>query len=215
MILNGTDKPINNKLSKIEARKKMAIPLNCFCLVFVGNIYHEYDFLTILKAVSESKKNIPHINLIIIGNGPLLDLVKKTVDKMEISKNVIFTGYIPEKKLGKILPAADIGLLLRTKKGVLRYGPVSTKLATYISYKLPVVTAGWSLKDYPDELARGLYLVPPENPSVMSDKIFHIYKNSKERSEKAKILYDYATEKLTWNTVTKEILDLFKQNMNV
>jgi glycosyltransferase involved in cell wall biosynthesis len=214
MILNGADKPINNKLSKIEARKKIGIPVDCFCLVFVGNIYHEYDFLTILKAVTECKKKISYISLIIIGNGPLLDQVKKTVNKMRINKNVIFAGYIPEKKLGKILPAADAGLLIRTKKGALRYGPVSTKLSTYVSYHLPVVTAGWSLEGYPDELAQGLYLIPPEDNQALSNIFTYLHNHPEDRARKAKILNDFASKKLTWESVAKEILEVINDNEN-
>jgi hypothetical protein len=47
----------------------------------------------------------------------------------------------------------------------------------------------------------------------MTDKILHIYNNPKEKSERAKILHDYATEKLTWNAVTKEILGIIRHDI--
>jgi glycosyltransferase involved in cell wall biosynthesis len=213
LILNGADKPINNKLSKKEARKKLGISSNCFCLVFVGNIYPGYDFKTILEAVTECKKNILHIRLIIIGNGPLLDKVKNDTSIMEMNGTVIFTGYIPEERLGKILPAADAGLLLRTKKGALRYGPISTKLSTYFAYNLPVVTAGWSLKDYPNEFVQGIYLIPPENASALAGKILHIYNNPKESIKRAKMLNKFALENLTWNVVADHILNVIQQDL--
>jgi glycosyltransferase involved in cell wall biosynthesis len=188
--------------------------VDCLCLVFVGNIYQEYDFSTILKAVAECKKNISYISLIILGEGPLLDQVKKTVSEMKIKNNVIFAGYTLEKNLGKILPAADAGLLIRTKKGALRYGPVSTKLSTYLSYNLPVVTAGWSLEGYPDELAQGLYLIPPEDAQALSNMFTYLHNHPEDRARKVKILYDFASKKLTWESVANEILKVINDNRN-
>ena len=117
-------------------------------------------------------------------------------------------------KLSQILPAADAGLLVRTKKGALRYGPLSTKLSTYGSYNLPVVTAGWSLEGYPDELAQGLYLIPPEDTQALSNIFTYLHHHPEDRERKAKILNDFASKKLTWESVAKEILEVINDNRN-
>jgi hypothetical protein len=55
------------------------------------------------------------------------------------------------------MPAFDIGLSFLTEKNALRYGPVTTKLSTYALHKVPVISAGISLKGYPKELSQGLF----------------------------------------------------------
>ena len=45
--------------------------------------------------------------------------------------------------------------------------------------------------------------------------LFNIYNHPKERSERARILHEYATEKLTWNAVTKKILDIIRHDITL
>jgi glycosyltransferase involved in cell wall biosynthesis len=206
MILNGTEKSNDYKLDKSRARKEIGFNESCFCLVFIGNIYKEYDFTTMLKAVAECKAKIPMIRLLIIGDGPLTYQLKRQAKKLGISDKIIFTGYIPHEKLDRIVPAADAGLLIRTMRGTERYGPVSTKLSTYACFNMPVITAGLSLKGYPDELAQGLLLVPPEDPLALADLFVYLHSHPDEMKQKSNIIYDFARKKLTWNQITKDIL---------
>jgi glycosyltransferase involved in cell wall biosynthesis len=210
MILNGTDSLPTNEHDRINAKKNIGLPPNCFCLGFIGTIYDRYDFDSMLNATLICQKNIPQLYFAVIGDGPFLDEVKKKVTELGLAKQTVFTGYIQPDKLGKILPAADIGLSILNKKYSLRYGPVTTKLSTYAAYHLSVVTTGFSLEGYPDQLAHGLHLVAPEDPNALADTIIWLHDNTEKRQHKAKILHDFVSEKLTWNHVTKEILEIVK-----
>ena len=212
MILNGADISKVNQSNKNIARKRLGLSPACLCIGFVGTIYKGYDFLSILKAIIKCRKEIPELYLVIIGGGPMKDDIQKHVNELALEKRVIFTGFIQPEELSGILAAIDIGLLLRTKEGAMRYGPVSTKLATYAIQYLPVITAGYSLEGYPWELIQGLFLIRPEDHEALSDMIMWVYHHPRERKEKGKILHEFAREKLTWNYVTKEILDIMKND---
>jgi len=212
MILNGTDLLQTNKHDRMYARKNIGLPPDCFCLGFIGTIYDRYDFDSMLNATLMCQKSIPQLYFAVIGDGPFLDEVKKKVIELGLAKQTVFTGYIQPDKLGKILPAADIGLSILNKKYSLRYGPVTTKLSTYAAYHLSVVTAGFSLEGYPDQLADGLHLVPPDDPRALADTIIWLHDNPEKRLNKANLLYDYVSVKLTWKYVTKEILEIIKTN---
>lgn len=210
MILNGTDMSNINELSKIQAKEKLKVPPVSFCLGYLGNIYKEYDFDSILQALIRCQDKIPHLYLILIGNGPIAGELKKSVRELGLEKKTIFTGYVPPENLGRILPAFDIGLLIRSREGTFRYGPVSTKLSTYALFHLPVITAGLSLEGYPNELNQSLHLVPPKDPHFLADMILWLFNHPEERKYKAKILHDFVIKNLTWEAVTREILDIIK-----
>lgn len=212
MLLNGTDLSVINELGKIKAKAELKLPQLCFCLGYLGNIYKEYDFDSILQAVIKCHEKIPHLYLILIGNGPIASELKRNVRELGLEKKTIFTGYVHPENLGRILPALDIGLLIRSKEGTLRYGPTSTKLPTYALFHLPVITAGFSLLGYPDELNQGLHLVPPEDHNSLTDKIFWLYNHPEERNRSAKVLHDFVIQNLTWESVTREILDIIKKD---
>ena len=212
MILNGTKIYQDKELSKKQARKSLNISDKSLCLAFVGNLYQEYDFHTILKAIKKSQDIIGDIRLIIVGDGPLFMQLKRSATEFEISKNTIFTGYLPQRNLGKILPAADVGLLMRTKIGASRYGPLSTKLSTYALYKLAVIVAGETLDGYPDNLKNDLYLVQPENSDALVDTIQHLYSHSDEKNIKAENLHNYVLNNLNWANVTKKIIRIIEND---
>jgi len=212
MILNGTEASITNKLDRDQARNKLGLPPTCFCLGFVGNIYKGYDFDSIFKATINCQNEISQLYSVIIGHGPMAGEVKRKVSELGLGAKTVFSGYIHPEELGSILPAIDVGLLLRSKKGASRYGPLSTKFSTYAIYQLPIIASGYSLEGYPDELSQGLFLVPPENPHVLADMILWLYNHPEERKERANILHDFVIKKLTWNTVTKEIVDVIKHD---
>lgn len=215
VILNGTDTSNTHKLDQTQARKRLDLPPICFCLGFVGNIYERYDFNSILKAIIVCQDEIPNLYFVIIGDGPLTYEIKVKVNELGLEKKTMFTGYVQLGELGSILPATDVGLLLLTKEDALRYGPVTTKLSTYAFYRLPVIAAGSSVEGYPEELAQGLSLVPPEDPQALADMILWLYHHPEEREEKAMILHDYAVKKLTWDATTKNILDIINHDKKI
>jgi colanic acid biosynthesis glycosyl transferase WcaI len=212
LILNGTDEYEKKLSDRLQAKNRLGLTPNSFCLGFLGTLYERYDFKSILQVMFECQDIIAELSFIIVGDGPLRSKIAKKAIDFGLEKRIIFTGYVEQEKLSNIIPAFDIGLLILTKKHATIAGPVHTKLSTYAMYGLPIVTAGFSLKGYPERLVQGLYLVPPENPSAIAEKIIHIYNNPNERGEKAKILNDYAIEKLTWNAASAEILKIIEND---
>lgn len=212
MILNGADVSKVNQSNRNIARKRLGLSPASFSIGFVGTIYEGYDFLSMAKAMIKCQNEIPELYLVIIGGGPMKDEIQKTVTELALEKRVIFTGFIQPEELTEILPAIDIALLLRTKEGAIRYGPLSTKVSTYAIHYLPVITGGVSVEGYPWELIQGLFLIPPEDHETLSDMIIWLYHHPKERKEKARILHEFARNKLTWNYGTKEILDIIKND---
>jgi glycosyltransferase involved in cell wall biosynthesis len=96
----------------------------------------------------------------------------------------------------------------------LGYGPVTTKFSTYALHKIAVISAGISLEGYPDELAKGLYLIPPEDTQALLNIFTYLQNHPEDRARKAKILNDFASTKLTWESVAREILEVINDNRN-
>jgi len=70
------------------------------------------------------------------------------------------------------------------------------------------------IEGYQDDLIQGLSLVPPEDHRALADTILWLYNHPQERKEKANILHDFVVNKLTWNAVTKEILEIVNRDKN-
>ena len=211
-ILNGTEVPNIDKVDQASAREKLGLPPACFCLGFAGNMHDRFDFNSTLDAFILCRDKISHLRLVFVGDGPKANDLRKKVNESGLENKTVFTGYVQFEELASILPAFDVGLLIPTKKAIERYGPFSTKSSTYAIFRLPIIAAGFSLEGYPDELSRGLFLVPPEDPHALADIFLWLFNHPEERKEKGDILHDFVIKKLTWNAVTKEILDVIKHD---
>ena len=66
---------------------------NDFIFVFIGRISDEKSLDTVIKCFAKSCRNLK-AKLLIVGNGPALDNIKKLTNELEISKQVVFTGFV-------------------------------------------------------------------------------------------------------------------------
>jgi len=215
MILNGTDIPANKKTERSIALKKLNLEQNGFYLGFLGNIWEYYDLKTILKAMELCQHEMQNLQMIMIGGGPEIDELRKKPQEMQFISRLIFLGYIQPELLFDVMGAVDVGLMNLTINGLKDGGPVTTRFATYAAFKIPVIANSLYIENYPDEISRGLSLVPPENPTALADMILWLYNHPEERKEKAKMLHDFVIKNLTWDTVTKEILDVIKHDRKI
>jgi glycosyltransferase involved in cell wall biosynthesis len=106
----------------------------------------------------------------------------------------------------------DVGLMPLTKAAVLEHGPIHTKMATYASFNLPVVTAGYSLEGYPEEVRRGVLLMPPEDAAALAAIILQLQQNPAEAARLAQSLRRYVMNRLTWKAVASDILAVMEKS---
>lgn len=212
VILNGIDISLAKKVVRSTALKKHNLPQNGLYLGFLGNIWKQYDFNTILKALDICQKEIRELYLVLIGDGPEIESLKKKSERMQKTSSMIFLGNIQPEMLDNVMGMIDIGLMNLTKRGLEDLGPVTTRFATYAAFQIPVIANSTYIENYADEISRGLSLVPPEDSHALADMILRLFNNPEERKEKAKILHDFVIKKQTWNAVTKEILDIINHD---
>ena len=77
-------------------------------ILFTGRIAYEKNISFLLSAFAKALETNHKIYLMIVGDGPALDSLKAESEKLQIGKNVIFTGNIPREKIQNYYRAADI-----------------------------------------------------------------------------------------------------------
>jgi glycosyltransferase involved in cell wall biosynthesis len=215
LILNGTEElALADIPTKAEARQRLGLPADSFCLGYLGVIYARYDFVTMLTAMATCLDLIPHLFLIIVGGGPSLEPVKRQAAELGLTDRVVFTGFLPPEAFARVLPAMDVGLMPLTKSAALEHGPIHTKMATYAIFNLPVVTAGYSLDGYPEEVHRGVLLMPPEDAPALAAIILQLQQNPSEAARLARSLRRYVMNRLTWKAVAADILAIMEKSCN-
>jgi glycosyltransferase involved in cell wall biosynthesis len=205
-LINGAELPETPPLSKEEARKRLNLPTDSFCIGFVGNIYDRYDFDTLLRAVGLCHRQLPELHLLFVGDGPLKPELERRTSEAGMEDKVLFTGYIASDALGDFLPAMDVGLSLGSRYFTRTYGSVTTKVATYGIFGIPVIVSAASLDGYPEPLKEALLTVQPEDAPALSKLIMQIHRRCDELKKSAEKLHFHVKSDMTWDAVAAKIL---------
>ncbi len=107
----------------------------------VAGLTHSSVFDIVLDAFKNSSKKIPGLHLLIIGTGPYQEKLIQKVKKMNMSKNIIFTGQLSNEKLMKEVSVSGMALAIYTfsKKYSWVYYGDSKKAREYLACGVPVI----------------------------------------------------------------------------
>lgn len=95
---------LNTEKFRAEYSLKKTAPL----LLFTGRIAKEKNISFLLKVLKEILKDEKETRLVIVGEGPAEKLLRAEAKKLQIERNVIFTGHRQNGGLLEVYGAADI-----------------------------------------------------------------------------------------------------------
>ena len=138
VVYNSVDtdifKPDQNKRKTI--REKYSIDESMKVILMSGVIHKQKGMHIGLKAFLEIKKKISNSKMIIVGDGPQLDSLKRLANSLNIGDDVIFCGLVPNAELPLYYNAADILL-----NPTLRDEGLPIVIVEAMACGLPIVTS--------------------------------------------------------------------------
>lgn len=103
----GVNEKFNLLKNKNDIVKKYGI--NFPFILYVGTLEPRKNIPTLIKAFYKIKKNGMKYKLVIVGGkGWKYQEIYETIKKVNLQKEVIFTGYVPDEDLPKLYNAADL-----------------------------------------------------------------------------------------------------------
>lgn len=92
-----------------DFRRKYGIAPDRPMLLFVGRVAHEKNIGFLLQVIDRVRKDIPEALLLIAGAGPAREGLEHEADKLNLSGNVMFIGYLDRHtELNGCYQSADI-----------------------------------------------------------------------------------------------------------
>jgi len=107
LVVNGFDAkkveiiPYFTRLPEPKKAKNIAEPI----ILCLGRVVHEKGMQYLLKAFSELKRKS---HLVIIGDGPMLDEIRRLAQSLDISQKVTFTGWLRHHDLDDFYRKASV-----------------------------------------------------------------------------------------------------------
>ncbi len=198
VIYNPIIKEKNIKIkNRLSLRKKIWGKDTKYCILNVGSLKIQKDHFNLIEAFSLLKFN-KRCKLLIIGNGPLRNKLKKFINIKKLNNDITFINF--KSDLQKYYETADLFVSSSKWEGF------SNVIAESLGYGLPVVST--NCKSGPSEiLKKGKYgeLVPIENPKKLALAISKSLQKKHDRNILIK-----RSEEFTVSKISKKYLKLIK-----
>ena len=181
-----------------------------FTLIYVGGIGQHRGIDVAIKGMV-FLRNIPRINLIIVGSGPdeYVNKMKSLVDDLFLEDLVTFAGQQPFSKVSEYIESADIGLVPHKKTEHTDH-TIPHKLFQYMLIGLPVIVSDCKpLKRYVTEANAGA-VFHAGSPEDFARVVSEMYAETEKRKHMGECAIKAANGKFNWTVAATKLEDLYR-----
>ncbi|UXM85418.1 glycosyltransferase family 4 protein [Methanococcus aeolicus] len=201
---NENYKPLNEKeIDKIKQKYNLNYPF----ILYVGTLEPRKNIPTLLKAFYKLKKRGIIHKLVITGKkGWKYKSIFETIEKLNLQKDVIFTGYVPDEDLPALYNAADLFVYPSIYEGFGLPPLEAMQCGT------PVITSNTS--SLPEVVGDAGIMVNPYDVDELANKMYEVLTNDGLREELSKKGIERA-KLFSWKKCAEEHLKVYEEVYNM
>ena len=131
--------------------------------------YNGIDCMIDAANILIHERNLTNIEFLIVGEGSLLSAMKEKCKKLNLEKNIKFTGYIPHNEIVKYFNKLSVFIAVSTRESF------GVSILEAASCRIPAITS--NIGGLPEVNAHNHtgFVIPTNNPKILSDKIMKFY----------------------------------------
>lgn len=180
-------------------------------LLFVGRLVENKGVKYLIDAMPEVIQKYPKTKLLIVGSGPLEETLKNQVKKLNLERNIIFTGALPNNELPKYYATADIFIgpsVIAKSGGAEGFGLVFVEA---LMSKTCVISS--NLEAISDIIKNGEtgIQVDVKNLKIFGRKIIELIENVKERERLTENGYNFVKNNFTWDIISSKYYKILEE----
>lgn len=179
-----------------------------YVICYLGHLYIERRLHHLIETIYISKKEIPNLKLLFIGDGDDINRLKNIAQKLFLAKDVVFTGFIKYEEIPKYLNFTDIAVsYVPITKGYDSQPPIKT--IEYLATEMPVIATNTQGNRYFIKNNQNGLLVG-DDPESLAGAIIRLAKNPELREKLIKNTRK-SVEKYDWqNIIEEKILPVYR-----
>jgi glycosyltransferase involved in cell wall biosynthesis len=117
VVPNGVDTERFKPSGECEALKHQIRKDNKLCVLFVGRLIPRKGLPFLIEAAKHIVKEYSQTMFVIVGDGPLKNSLKASLEKMNLTSNFVFLGNVHESVLPALYNCADVFVLPSIQEG--------------------------------------------------------------------------------------------------
>jgi len=237
LIPNGVDtNKFNPRISGKSIREKYNIPEDAIVIISTSRFAYQRRIELLIKAFAAINKKLDNIYLMLVGYGPRKKELITLVRDLNIHKNVIFTGPIPNWELHPYYAAANIGFNSFTdapavdevihpsslKEAIEKVYTISAEFSTIeaLSSGLPVIAVVEKVAGYKNINYRSLkedcgILIPRNDLDALIQTLKKIITDQSLRDEMSSNARRIAIEKRNLHSTMEKTIKVYEYALSV
>jgi len=196
-------KPLaKEKISEVRQKYNINLPF----ILYVGTLEPRKNIVRLIESFYKVRKNGNEHKLVITGKkGWKYKNIFETVRRLNLSDEIIFTDYVPDKDLPALYNAADLFVYPSIYEG---FGlPPLEAMACGTS----VITSNTS--SFPEVVGSAGIMVNPYDVDELAEKISEVIGSDKLKEELSRKGLEQA-KMFSWEKCARETLEVFKEGIN-
>jgi glycosyltransferase involved in cell wall biosynthesis len=142
-------------------------------VLFIARLVFNKNLNVVITSFKEVVEKIPNAKLVVVGDGPMRNEWEKMVRDMNLSRNIIFVGYISQKEKIDLLSKCSALVLPSFVEGF-----ALTPLEAFAMSKPALLSNIPSSRELVDDNVDG-FILPPHDKSKWAEKIIFLLSNKK------------------------------------
>jgi glycosyltransferase involved in cell wall biosynthesis len=172
VVINGVDTDVFFPRDRRECREALSLPQDAFIAVFCGKAAERHGLHVALRAMKRLKtKHGDRVRLCIVGDGPALNEVKRSVKSSGLDHTVHCVGMQTQDRVAQFIGASDLCLSPHSAWPTNRIGVSPLKLFEYLACHRPVLCSDVKgIDNVISETSAGavIGLVPPDDDASLA-----------------------------------------------
>ncbi|MHA1268761.1 MAG: glycosyltransferase family 4 protein [Candidatus Helarchaeota archaeon] len=198
---------IDPEISSIEKIREKYDLIGKKVILFVGRLEYRKGIWDLIKAISNIKK-INNIKCIIIGRGPLKNILLDYISNIGVKNRFRFVDMVSFQTLSCLYHLCDIYVQPSFLEG---FG--LTVIEAMNAKKTVITTNVGSLPELITNNFNGI-LIPPNRPDLLMKKIIYCLENEDFTKEMGENAYHTVKEKFNWSKTADKTIDIYKKVIN-
>ncbi len=176
-------------------------------LLSVGRLIPRKGHLTLIRSLPAILETYPNALLVIVGQGPMLNLIAKAARRIGVREHVVLTGRLDERTIAALYQLCDVFVLpTRKERGGQEEG-FGLVFAEAASYGKPVIAGRTG--GVPDAVCDGItgILVSPDSPKEVANAVRSLFQEPGYASRLGEQGRKRVEEELNWENFTNRMME--------
>ena len=203
VVPNGVDTAIFKPADRAALRHQLAYKADETLVVCAARLSSEKCHEVLLQSTVELRRRHPAVRLLLIGAGPLKNVLVRRVHELGLDECVQFLGFLSQDKLAQYLAAGDVFVLTSLAEGL----PVSILEA--MACGTAVIAS--NVDGTPDIItdSENGFLVPPRDVAALTARLEQTLSDDALRTRLGDAGLQRIRERFCWEKILQEMETIY------